>query len=87
MKFFRKDERRRRSFFSSKNNIILSFDVLIGQLHNFSNSSPHYALKVPPTLQQLRRQFKRFDDNGDGKISRKEFEVMAEQCYYDLLKK
>ena len=61
--------------------------VLIGQLHNFSNSSPHYALKVPPTLQQLRRQFKRFDDNGDGKISRKEFEVMAEQCYYDLLKK
>ena len=42
--------------------------------------------EMPPTLRQLRRQFKRQDQNGDGKISRQEFEMMAEKCYFDLKK-
>ena len=42
--------------------------------------------EMPPTLRQLRRQFKRQDQNGDGKISRQEFEMTAEKCYFDLKK-
>ena len=36
------------------------------------------------TLQQLRRQFKAFDLNQDGKISRQEFQIMAENCYFAM---
>ena len=38
-----------------------------------------------PTLRQLRRQFKLQDQNGDGKISRQEFQLMAENCYEEAM--
>ena len=38
-----------------------------------------------PTLKQLRRQFKHQDQNGDGKISRQEFQSMAENCYEEAM--
>ena len=45
------------------------------------------SLSSSITLRQLRRQFKSCDLNRDGKISREEFKVLAENTYYELFLK
>jgi Ca2+-binding EF-hand superfamily protein len=39
--------------------------------------------EMQPTLRQLRRHFKQQDLDGNGKISRQEFQIMAEKCFLE----
>ena len=57
-------------------------------VRNAWDADPDEALSSSSiTLRQLRRQFKSCDLNRDGKISREEFKVLAENTYYELFLK
>ena len=62
----------------------MDFSEYIRKVWSEEQTTTQEKSKSSSTLQQLRRQFKAFDLNQDGKISRQEFQIMAENCYFAM---